>query len=63
MTYEEIKEYFGSSYRFHEMTGFSHTNYYNWQKQGFVPIKMQLVLEEFTQGFLKASLYDKRRVE
>lgn len=63
MTYDEIKEYFGTSYRFQEKTGFSHANYYAWRKQGYVPIKMQLLLEDYTQGFLKASLHDRRRIE
>lgn len=58
MTLDEVKNYFGTSYQFNKKTGMRHTNYINWEKWGFIPIKTQIKLEEITNGELKANLQD-----
>ena len=60
MTLEDIRKYFGSSYNFNKITGMKHTNYINWKKWGFIPIKTQFKLEKFTNGELKANIDDLR---
>jgi hypothetical protein len=61
MTLNEIKAYFGSSYQFNLKTKMNHRNYKNWAVKGFVPIKTQIKLEEFTNGELKADLLHLRK--
>jgi hypothetical protein len=56
MTLDEVKKYFTNSYQFQKKTGMMHNNFMNWEKQGFVPIKTQLKLQQLTKGELKASL-------
>lgn len=56
MKLSEIKQYFGSSYQFYKKTGMQHSNYLNWERKGFIPIKTQLRLEQLTNGILKADL-------
>ena len=58
MTLDEVKGYFGTSYQFNKKTGMKHTNYINWEKWGFIPIKTQIKLEDISNGELKASLKD-----
>ena len=60
MTLDDIKSFFGTSYNFHLATGWSHSCYNTWMKKGYIPIKSQIKLEEFTMGKLKASLVDLR---
>ena len=56
MTLDDVKNYFVSSYQFHQKTGMHHSNFVNWETKGFIPIKTQLKLEKLTKGELKASL-------
>ncbi len=60
MTLDDVKHFFGTSYNFHLQTGWSHSCYNNWDKKGYVPIKSQIKLQEFTMGKLRASLEDLR---
>ena len=56
MTLKELKDYFGSSYAFEKSTKFSHMNYANWEKRGYIPINSQIKIEKITKGKLKANL-------
>lgn len=56
MRLDDLERYFGSSYMFHKKTGMQHTNYINWRRKGFIPIKTQMRIEEITNGVLKADL-------
>ena len=58
MTLDEVKDEYGTSYRFNMVTGWSHSCYRHWEQKGFIPIKTQMKLEELTGGKLKASLDD-----
>jgi len=58
MTLEQVKKFYGSSYKFYKITGMPASNFYNWKEKGFIPIKSQMRLEELTKGKLKASLTD-----
>ncbi len=57
MTLDDLKAYFGTSYRFNQETGMAHTNYLNWQRKGYIPILAQKRIEEKTGGKLTAN-YD-----
>lgn len=61
MKLEEIKEYFGSTYKFEKQTGMSLGNMNNWEKNGYVTTKAQLFLEILTDGELKASIEDEKK--
>ena len=54
MKLEDVIQHFGNTLAFKEITGMHHSNYCNWRKKGYIPIKTQMWLEEFTQGALKA---------
>lgn len=56
MTSEEIKKYFGSTYRFAKETGMSTGNWHFWAKNGYVPVPAQVFLHRFTKGKLKIDL-------
>lgn len=56
MTLEEVNHFYGTSYQFNKKTGMHHACYGNWRKQGFIPIRTQIFLEQHSQGKLKASL-------
>ena len=58
MTFEEVKKYFGSGYKFEEVTKMSHVNFVNWGRRGFIPIESQLTIQRATNGVLRASLVD-----
>jgi ABC-type long-subunit fatty acid transport system fused permease/ATPase subunit len=54
MTFDDIKNYFGSSYAFYKKTRMAHTNYIHWQRKGYVPYMTQKRIEEITKGALVA---------
>lgn len=54
MTIDDIKGYFGSTYKFSKKTGMAHTNYWHWTKKGYVPFMTQKRIEEITKGALIA---------
>lgn len=56
MLLEDVKKYFGTSYRFHQVTGMHHGCFNNWDARGYVPILTQMKLEKITNGELKADL-------
>lgn len=58
MTVQEIMNYYGSGYRFHKVTGFSHTCLVNWNKAGYIPLATQRKLKLLTQGALIVRLED-----
>jgi hypothetical protein len=58
MTIEEVRKYFKSGYRYNALTGGSGGSFLQWERKGYVPIKAQIKLEEFSNGALKASLDD-----
>jgi hypothetical protein len=55
---EEVKNYYGNGYRFSKATGMSQGSLLNWMSWGYVPIKSQYILEQKTQGKLKANWDD-----
>jgi hypothetical protein len=63
MTVEDVKKYFGSTYKFAMITGMGHSNILYWAKKGFIPLLSQLRIERATDGKLKADFnhvdYDK----
>jgi hypothetical protein len=54
----DVKEHFGTAYKFYKATGMSPANLGNWLKWGFVPIKSQYKIEDATNGKLKAEWRD-----
>jgi len=60
MTIEEATEYFGSGYRICKLLGIRMQNYTNWRKDGCIPLKSQIKLEEISEGEIQASIDDYR---
>ena len=58
MTIEELRKYFGSSYKMHKDTGISHTQWIRWMRKGYIPIRSQIRIEEKTEGQLRARIED-----
>lgn len=58
MTLDDVKKYFGTSYRFNKITGMGHDNYRNWMKRGYIPFQTQFRLELLSNGELKADFKD-----
>lgn len=56
MTVEDLEIYFGSIYRAAKEANFSSSAPYHWKKQGFIPVKAQLVFEELTKRELIAEI-------
>jgi len=56
MNVEDLEMFFGSIYRAAKEAGFSSSAPYHWRKQGFIPVKAQLVFEELTKGELVAEI-------
>lgn len=50
---KDVKDYYGSCYKFNKVTGMSHSTLSNWIKWGFVPENAQYKLERLTKGELK----------
>lgn len=53
MTPDDVKRYYGNTYRFHKRTKMSGTTLGNWLRWGFVPENAQYKLERLTKGELK----------
>jgi hypothetical protein len=60
---EDVKKYYGSSYRFHKITGMSNATYCNWMKWGYVPRDAQYKLEAITKGALKADHEEREMID
>lgn len=56
MTIDDLKRYFGTSYRFNALTGMSASNYMNWENYGYIPFISQVKIQRLTKGALKADL-------
>jgi hypothetical protein len=56
MDMKELKEYFGSAYKFEKATGLSHASWTDWRNKGYIPLSAQAKIENFTAGKLKAVL-------
>lgn len=54
MTYEEVVEYFGSSYKAAKSLGMCRNTPKNWRKWGYIPIEAQIRIEIYTNGELTA---------
>ena len=63
MTFDEVKNHFGTAYRFKVLTGMSHSNFKQWSERGYIPIETQLKIEMLTKGLLKADLSHCPRLE
>ncbi len=59
MTPDEVKDYFGSTYKFYKKTGMSKSTLSKWIKKGFVPALSQYKLQAITNGDLKFGMDDK----
>ena len=57
----EVKEFYGSQYKFAKETGMSKTTLGNWLKWGFVPEDAQYRLERITKGKLKTEWTEKEQ--
>ncbi len=58
MTLEEVRKYYGTGYKFEKVTGMLRSNFWKWKKDGFIPIRSQMKIQDLTKGELKASLSD-----
>jgi len=56
MTLDDLKGHYKNSYDFEKQTGFSHVNYSNWKRKGYIPIVTQLRIERVTKGLFKADV-------
>jgi hypothetical protein len=56
MTIEEVKNYYGNSYKFMKRTKMSDATFRNWMRWGFIPEASQYKLERLTKGELKAEV-------
>lgn len=56
MTYEELKNYYKTGYRFHKGTGMSQNSFLNWRRKGFIPIESQIKIQNITNFDLKANI-------
>jgi hypothetical protein len=53
MTPKQVYEYYGSGYKFNNITGMSATTLRNWVRWGKVPEESQYKIERLTKGELK----------
>ena len=54
MTLDDLVKEYKNPYRFNRLTGMSRMSWYNWQAQGFIPIKTQFHIQQLTEGRLMA---------
>ncbi len=54
MNPEDVKDYYGSLYKFNNDTGMSASSLGNWLRWGYVPESAQLKIERLTSGKLKS---------
>ena len=55
MTSDQVKEYYGTGYRFAKQTDMCANSFDNWMRWGRVPTFSQLKIDRFTKGKLKAN--------
>lgn len=60
MTFDEVKAYYGNSYRFMKDsgTGMVSSNWYYWKKKGYIPYEAQKRIMKATGGALVARFED-----
>lgn len=63
MKIKDVREYFGTTYKFNKKTGMSCSSLLNWEKWGYIPIVSQYKLEKLTKGDLKANFNDSQPKE
>lgn len=56
MTYKETLLFYGSDYQIAKHLGLSPTTPKHWRRIGYIPIPMQIKIEEDTKGILKAAI-------
>lgn len=52
MTLDDVRKFYGTSYRFEKMTKMSSGCWPNWRRIGYIPMVSQKRLEELTGGIL-----------
>ena len=55
MKLNAVMSYFGDTYKVAEVAGVTRSSVYLWRKRGHVPFKKQLLLEQASNGVLKAN--------
>ena len=63
MTINDVLEYYGSGYKFHQITKISTQSFYAWKKRGYIPIVIQMAIERLSNGALKANCEDAKHAE
>lgn len=58
MTIEEVRKYYRTLQRACKRLGIADQNTTKWNKQGYIPWKLQLLLEKYTNGELVADEED-----
>lgn len=56
MTFEELRAYYVTGYKFNKETKMSASCWVNWKRLGFIPIESQVKIQKITKGELKAGL-------
>jgi|FreactTroBogLake_1042271.scaffolds.fasta_scaffold50185_2 hypothetical protein len=56
MTPEDVKNYYGSTYRFQKSTGMNATTLHQWLRKGYIPLNAQASLQILTNGALIAEI-------
>ncbi len=56
---QEVKQYYGSGYKFWKITKMAQATLGNWIRWGYVPEAAQYKLERLTKGELKTEWTDK----
>ncbi len=59
MTIEELRNYYGNSYKFKQRTGMSDASFRNWMRWGFIPEGSQYKIERLSKGDLKTEWTEK----
>jgi hypothetical protein len=60
MTVDDLKKYFGTTYKFAKDTGCNSNSWSTWEKLGYIPARSQLKLENITASKLVADLSAER---
>ena len=48
MTLDEVKNYYGTTYKFTKLTGFNSSSWAIWGRKVYIPVRAQLKLELMT---------------
>lgn len=58
MTLDEVKNYYGTTYKFTKLTGCNSSSWAIWGRRGYIPVVAQLKLELMSGGTLIADGLD-----